>query len=97
MPVQKIYIWLLEHLLFYFQTNMVYLLKVKELIAVDRTFKDISDIIGCNEIIYNDLDEIITCLINMNNEIKGFETSCLMISIYLTDIYKNINIFINYI
>ena len=47
----------------------------KELIAVDRTFKDISDIIGCNEIIYNDLDEIITCLINMNNEIKGFETS----------------------
>lgn len=47
----------------------------KELIAVDRTFKDIADIIGCNEIIYNDLDEIINCLIDMNNEIKGFETS----------------------
>ena len=47
----------------------------KELIAVDRTFKDIADIIGCNKIIYNDLDEITSCLTNMNNEIKGFETS----------------------
>ena len=47
----------------------------KELIAVNRSYKDIADVIGCNEVIYNDLDEITNCLKKINPEIVGFETS----------------------
>ena len=55
---------------------MVYLLRLdKELIAVNRSFKNIADVLGCNQVIYNDLDEIINCLKQINPEIDGFETS----------------------
>ena len=47
----------------------------QELLAVDRTPKDIADVIGCDEVIYNDLDEIRNCLKNLNPEINDFETS----------------------
>ena len=47
----------------------------KELIAVNRSFKNIADVLGCNQVIYNDLDEIINCLKQINPEIDGFETS----------------------
>ena len=47
----------------------------KELIAVNRNFKNIADVLGCDQVIYNDLDEIINCLKQINPEIDGFETS----------------------
>ena len=46
-----------------------------ELIAVDRSDKDIADVIGCNGVIYNDLEEIINCLKKYNPTINGFEVS----------------------
>lgn len=46
-----------------------------ELIAVDRSEKDIADVIGCNGVIYNDLEEIINSLKKYNPNINGFEVS----------------------
>ena len=46
-----------------------------ELIAVDRSGNDIADVIGCNGVIYNDLEEIINCLKKYNPTINGFEVS----------------------
>ena len=53
----------------------IYIESQKELIAVNRTCKDIADVIGCNEVIYNDLEEITNCLKKMNPDINGFEVS----------------------
>ena len=47
----------------------------KELIAVNRTEKDIADIIGATSVIYNDLYAVIDCLKKINPNINGFEIS----------------------
>ena len=53
----------------------IYIPDQTELIAYNRNFQNIADIIGANKVIYNDLNEVVTCLKKMNPNIVGFETS----------------------
>ena len=47
---------------------------VKELIAYDRSVDEICDLIGADQLIYQDLSDLIKSV--RNNKIKDFDTSC---------------------
>jgi amidophosphoribosyltransferase len=53
----------------------IYLPDKKDLIANNRSSKNIADIIGATNVIYNDLYDTINCLKKMNTSIHGFEIS----------------------
>ena len=53
----------------------IYIPKQNELIAHNRSDEDIADIIGVNKVIYNDLNEVVNTLKQMNPILDGFETS----------------------
>jgi amidophosphoribosyltransferase len=53
----------------------IYIPSKEQLIAVNRTDEDISDIIGAKKVIFNDLYEVVNCLKQINPKIDGFETS----------------------
>ena len=53
----------------------IYIPKKNELIANNRSYDDIADIIGVNKVIYNDLNEVVNTLKQMNPTLDGFETS----------------------
>ena len=53
----------------------IYIPNQNELIAYNRTYDDIADVIGVNKVIYNDLSEVVNTLKQMNPMLNGFETS----------------------
>ena len=53
----------------------IYIPEQNQLIAYNRNYNDIADIIGVNRVIYNDLYEIVNVLKQMNPTLDGFETS----------------------
>ena len=53
----------------------IYIPDKEYLIAVNRTNKEIADVIGATRVIYNDLYEIVNCLKGLNPKIDGFEVS----------------------
>ena len=56
-----------------------------ELIAHERSEKDIAEIMGADRVFYNDLSEVIDACISCNQEqVEGFETSCFD-GIYITE------------
>ena len=57
----------------------------KELIAHDKTETEIADAIGADELIYQTLEDLISCVQEGNPEIKDFETS-IFTGKYPTDI-----------
>jgi amidophosphoribosyltransferase len=48
---------------------------VKELIAHDRSVQEIGELIGADWLLYQDLDDLITCVNDVNPEIEGWECS----------------------
>ena len=59
-----------------------------ELIATDRTDAEIAKEIGCDELIYQDLDALIEDVRSVNPAVTSFETSCFS-GVYITgDISK---------
>lgn len=46
-----------------------------ELIAHDRTVEEIRDLIGADWLLYQDLDDLITCVNDVNEDIEGWECS----------------------
>lgn len=53
----------------------IYIPKQNELIAYNRSYEDIADVIGVNRVIYNDLSEVVNTLKQLNPTLNGFETS----------------------
>ena len=53
----------------------IYIPERDKLVAVNRSFRDIADVLGASRVIYNDLIEVVNCLRNMNSQLDGFETS----------------------
>ena len=53
----------------------IYIPKQNDLIAHNRSNEDVADIIGVNKVIYNDLNEVVNTLKQMNPTLDGFETS----------------------
>ena len=53
----------------------IYIPTFNELIASGRNIKDVADIIGANEVVYNDINHIIYSLKQINPLIENFETS----------------------
>ena len=53
----------------------IYIPNREHLIAVNRSDKEIADVIGATKVIYNDLYEIVNCLKKLNPKIDGFEIS----------------------
>lgn len=53
----------------------IYIPERDKLVAVNRSFRDIADVLGASRVIYNDLIEVVNCLKNMNSQLDGFETS----------------------
>ena len=53
----------------------IYIPNKKELIADNRGYRNIADIIGATRVIYNDLYDTVNCLKQMNTNIDGFEVS----------------------
>jgi amidophosphoribosyltransferase len=48
---------------------------VNELIAHDRSVQEIGELIGADWLLYQDLDDLITCVNDVNPEIEGWECS----------------------
>ncbi|MDF0750384.1 amidophosphoribosyltransferase [Marinobacter sp. 71-i] len=48
---------------------------VNELIAHDRSVEEIGELIGADWLLYQDLDDLITCVNDVNPEIEGWECS----------------------
>ena len=48
---------------------------VNELIAHDRSVQEIGELIGADWLLYQDLDDLITCVNDVNPEIEGWEGS----------------------
>jgi amidophosphoribosyltransferase len=48
----------------------------EELIAHDRTMEEIRDYIGCDALIYQDVDAMKRAISSLNPTINGFEASC---------------------
>ncbi|MEC7815634.1 MAG: amidophosphoribosyltransferase [Pseudomonadota bacterium] len=46
-----------------------------ELIAHDRTVEEVQDLIGADWLVYQDLDDLITCVSDVNDRIDGWECS----------------------
>ena len=53
----------------------IYIPTREELVAVNRSDQDIANVLGATQVIYNDLDAIVTMLKTINPYIRGFETS----------------------
>jgi amidophosphoribosyltransferase len=53
----------------------------EELIAYKKTHKEICDVLGADELIYNDLEDVINVCRQINPNIDDFETSCFSPSI----------------
>ena len=53
----------------------IYIPCKEKLIANKRTNKEIADVLGTEKVIYNDLQDVINILKNMNNRISDFEIS----------------------
>ena len=53
----------------------IYIPERDKLVAVNRSFRDIADVLGASRVIYNDLIVVVNCLKNMNTQLDGFETS----------------------
>lgn len=47
----------------------------QELIAHDRTVKEIQELIGADWLVYQDLDDLISCVNDVNDNIEGWECS----------------------
>jgi amidophosphoribosyltransferase len=47
----------------------------EECVAYKRDYEEIAKVLGVDKIIYNELDEITSCLKNLNNNIVDFECS----------------------
>ncbi|HZN25552.1 MAG TPA: amidophosphoribosyltransferase, partial [Burkholderiales bacterium] len=54
-----------------------------ELIANGRTDEDVAREIGCDELVYQDLDALIADVRSVNPKVTSFETSCFS-GIYIT-------------
>ena len=46
-----------------------------ELIAHDRTVEEVRDLIGADWLVYQDLDDLISCVNDVNEDINGWECS----------------------
>ena len=49
---------------------------VEELIAYNRSTDDICEIIGADKLIYQDIEDLIKSVKDLNTNIQGFDTSC---------------------
>ena len=46
-----------------------------ELIAHDRTVEEIRDLIGADWLLYQDIEDLVTCVSDVNDAIEGWECS----------------------